>query len=198
MSSFPIALQPPSNEHILSLVGDLEAYETNYPDELIGGTWASSLPSGWFGDASEVVIGHGDEVFKRAVAALHRWTQFDLEWTQPLSQNVPILEGRLFAFTSRQLGVWSVNVCRIVKVVDDREGDVRRFGFSYGTLDRHAVRGEERFLVTHDRSTDEVRFGIRKFSQPAHWLLWLATPVVRSIQHRFTRDALSRIAREVR
>ncbi len=196
-SAFPVVLLPPNDDRVLSLVESMAHIDYSYPPDLVGGTWATDLPEGWYDDHTEKPIGRGRIVFDRAVAALHRWVQFDLGWVRPLSSTVPLLEGQLFAFTSRQVAVWSVNVCRIVRVVDDNEAGIRRFGFSYGTLERHAVRGEERFLITHDERTDVVSFGIRKFSMPAHWLLWATLPLVRYVQERFTHDAIARIAREV-
>jgi len=197
VSDFPVVLVPPTEDRVLALVGDMSGVGYSYADDLVGGTWAETLPEGWFGDDTEEVIGTGEVAFQRGVAALHRWVQFDLGWVTPLSTTVPVVEGQLFAFTSRQVAVWTVNVCRIVRVVDERDGPVRRFGFSYGTLEKHSVRGEERFLLTHDARTDEVRFGIRKFSMPAHWLLWVTLPLVRATQERFTREAIARMSREV-
>ncbi|MEM6928179.1 MAG: DUF1990 domain-containing protein [Myxococcota bacterium] len=195
--AFPVVLLPPDDDRLLALTKSMHDVAYSYPPDLVGGTWASDLPEGWFADDTTKPIGQGLRAFERGVAALHRWTQFDLGWVTPMSTTVPIVEGQLFAFTSRQIAVWSVNVCRIVRVVDDHEGPIRRFGFSYGTLDRHAVRGEERFLLTYDERTDEVAFGIRKFSMPAHWLLWATLPLVRYVQERFTHEAIARIAREV-
>jgi uncharacterized protein (UPF0548 family) len=43
-------------------------------------------------------------------------------------------------------GLWFLNACRIVYVLDDIQ-PVRRFGFAYGTLPGHAERGEERFSI---------------------------------------------------
>jgi phosphatidylserine/phosphatidylglycerophosphate/cardiolipin synthase-like enzyme len=51
-----------------------------------------------------------------------------------------------------------VNLCRVVYVIDEPDGPIARFGFAYGTLPGHAVAGEELFLATWDRATDEVRF----------------------------------------
>ena len=52
------------------------------------------------------------------------------------------------------LGLWWLNACRIVYVVDEA-GPVTKFGFAYGTLPGHAGTGEERFLVEWDRASDE-------------------------------------------
>ena len=100
----------------------------------------------------------------------------------------------LVAFASRQLGVWTLNMCRIVYVFDENEPDSARYGFAYGTLDNHAVAGEELFELTWDKITDRVSFRIAKFSRPAHPLVWLAGPLATRIQERFTENALARLA----
>jgi uncharacterized protein (UPF0548 family) len=136
-------------------------------------------------------------VWERAVRALRRWQQFDLVWVQAHDASVPLQEGRMFAFVSRQLGVWSVNVCRVAEVVESEDGGCRRFGFAYGTVGRHVVRGEEAFLLEQDLATGEVRFRIRKFSRPGHPLVKLMGRWAVSLQRAFTRDALARMASEV-
>jgi uncharacterized protein (UPF0548 family) len=161
--------------------------------EAVGGTWAEPPEAPAF-DEQEVVLGQGRAAFERASHLLRTWTQFDLPWIRTLDRETPLEEGAMFAFASHQLGVWSVNVCRIVRVVDEADGEGARLGFSYGTVGTHALRGEERFLVTWDARSDKVRFGIRKFSTPANLLTQLLGPVARGVQRRFTQDALARLA----
>ena len=130
------------------------------------------------------------------VAALRGWKQFDLGWVTPYDASVPLVAGATFAFVSHQLGLWSVNVCRIVYVIDEQEGPVRRFGFAYGTVGDHVVRGEERFLLTQD-AAGTVRFLIDKFSRPANALVWLSGPLATWLQRRFSEGAIARLAEEV-
>lgn len=156
-----------------------------------------ALAGGWSTDAQRRVIGHGPGAFHAAVGALRSWSQFDLSWVWPLRTDVPIAEGQLFAFLARALGIWSINVCRVVYVVDEQSDERARFGFAYGTLGPHSVQGEERFLIEWDRRTDEVSFEIRKFSRPSSALLRALGPITRWIQARFTRDALQRLSEEV-
>ena len=161
------------------------------------GATRGGVPDGWSSADRERVIGHGEHTWQRARAALESWTQFDLGWVHPHSRDVPIAEGAVFAFSTQQLGVWTVNACRIVYVVDESDDDRTQFGFAYGTLDGHMVRGEERFLLTWDHTTDEVRFRVHQFSQLAHPLIKVIAPVTRRIQARFNRQAVARLAAEV-
>jgi uncharacterized protein (UPF0548 family) len=151
------------------------------------------MPTGWHHDEQRVHLGGGDACWHAAIKALRGWTQFDLGWVYAHDDQVRLEPGQLFGFVSRHFGVWAVNVCRIVLVVDE----LHRFGFAYGTMGNHVVRGEELFLLERDKVTDEVMFTIRKFSLPAHWLVRLAGPVTTSIQRSFTRDALARMQKEV-
>ena len=118
---------------------------------------------GWDWHSESVVIGSGPEMWSRAILALQNWSQFDMSWVFPYDRSVPLEVGQHFAFVSRQIGVWCVNVCRVVYTVADQIGETQRFGFAYGTLASHAVRGEELFLLEWDHETDEIRFSIRKF-----------------------------------
>lgn len=188
-------MMPLLSEPSLELLRDAVRAEAGgpltYPE--VGGTW-NDPPCDLAFDDQEVVLGAGREAFARARELVRAWTQFDLPWIRTLDRATPIEQGEMFAFASHQLGVWSINVCRIVRVVDEADADGARFGFSYGTVGTHALRGEERFLVTWNAGSDEVRFGIRKFSTPAGLLLTLLKPVARGVQRRFTHEALARVA----
>lgn len=161
----------------------------------LGGT-RDGAPKGWRTDHLTRVVGRGDDDWLRAVEALRSWSQFDLGWVRPHDRTVPIVPGATFAFVSKQVGVYSLNVCRIVYVIDEPAGPVRRFGFAYGTVGDHVVRGEERFLLTQD-GQGQVAFAIDKFSKPANPLVWLAGPVATRLQRRFSEEAVERLAREV-
>jgi uncharacterized protein (UPF0548 family) len=161
-----------------------------------GATWRE-MPPGWDVGEREVALGQGQAVWERARAALASWTQFDLTWVEPFRRDVPITPGAQFAFSSWQLGVWTVCVSRVVEVVDDAVGDVSRYGFCYGTVGSHVLRGEERFLVSRDHRTDAVTFSIRRFSKPSNAFLTLAKPIVTRFQDRFLREAVERFRAEV-
>jgi uncharacterized protein (UPF0548 family) len=95
----------------------------------------------------------------------------------------------------RAVGVWWLNACRVVYVVDER-GPVSRF--AYGTLPGHVESGEERFLIEWDQSADAVWYDILAFSRPNHVLTRLGYPVVRRLQKRFGRDSAAAMVRAVR
>lgn len=100
------------------------------------------------------------------------------------------------AILARSLGVWWLNACRSVAVVDE-DRPVRRFGFAYGTLPDPAGSGEERFLIKWDRREGSVWYDILAFSQPRHLLARLGYPWVRRVEQRFGRESAAAMRRAV-
>jgi uncharacterized protein (UPF0548 family) len=137
---------------------------------------------------TRVLLGSGESVFDLARAALCRWDQFHLGWIEAGPTETPIATGEVVAITTRVAGIWWLNACRIVKVVDD-DGTIRRFGFAYGTLPCHVSRGEERFLIEWNRKDDSVWYDILSFSRPNYLFAKVGYPLVRLMQHRFGRDS---------
>jgi uncharacterized protein (UPF0548 family) len=97
----------------------------------------------------------------------------------------------------RAIGLWWLNSCRIVYVVDE-SGPISKFGFAYGTLPGHVESGEERFLIEWDRGKNGVWYDILAFSRPNHFLTRLGYPVVRRLQKRFGRDSAASMLNAVR
>jgi uncharacterized protein (UPF0548 family) len=162
----------------------------------VGGT-AGTPPAGYVVDRTRIKLGEGEAVFRSATAALRRWAPFDLGWVEAWSPDTPIQQGEVVAVMGRAVGVWWLNACRVVYVVDET-GPVSKFGFAYGTLPGHVESGEERFLVEWDRGDDGVWYDILAFSRPNHALTRLGYPVVRRLQKRFGRDSAAAMVRAVR
>ena len=78
---------------------------------------------------------------------------------------MPIAPGTNVAVLARVLGIWYLNACRIVYVIDET-GPIETYGFAYGTLPDHAEKGEERFSVVWDHADDSVRYEQFAFSRP--------------------------------
>ena len=153
-------------------------------------------PAGYVVDRYRVRLGSGADVFERAKRAVREWRGFHLGWLEPCWPGVPLKEGELVGTLARVFGLWAVNVCRIVFVVEE-EGPVARYGFAYGTLPGHAECGEERFQVEWHRSDDSVWYDIRAVSKPGGWWVRLAYPLTRRLQRRFGRDSLRALAEAV-
>lgn len=115
------------------------------------------------------MLGSGEPSFLAAKAALQRWEHFRLGWVEPWPSDTPIQSGEVVAIMAWAAGLWALNCCRIVYVVDE-SCPISMFGFAYGTLPGHVESGEELFLIEWDRNTDEVWYDILAFSRPNHFL----------------------------
>ena len=160
------------------------------------GATAKVPPAGYVVDHTRIKLGKGEEVFKTAKSALRRWEHFDLSWVEASPTDTPIETGEVVAVMGRVLGLWWLNACRIVYVVDEI-GPITRFGFAYGTLPGHAESGEERFLIEWDRNGGDVRYDILAFSRPNYFVTKLGYPLVRCFQKKFARDSAAAMMRAV-
>jgi uncharacterized protein (UPF0548 family) len=160
------------------------------------GATASQPPAGYRLDHTRIKLGEGREVYTKAKAALRRWEQFRLGWLDVGSTETPIRTGEVVVVIARNFGLWWLNACRIVYVVDEPDS-TSRFGFAYGTLPDHAASGEERFLVEWNRESDEVWYDILAFSRPQRLLTRLGHPYVRRVQKRFGRASAAAMMKAV-
>jgi uncharacterized protein (UPF0548 family) len=160
------------------------------------GATAAKPPDGFIVDHTRVKLGDGEEVFQTATAALRRWQQFQLGWVEPWPGDTPLVSGRVVAILGRAIGLWWLNACRIVYIIDET-GPVCRFGFAYGTLPGHMESGEERFLI-EQLPDGSIWYDILAFSRPNHFLARLGKLAVRRAQKRFARDSAAAMQRAVR
>jgi len=155
---------------------------------------ASEL-AGYAVDHNRAWLGEGEEAFERAVGALRAWRMFDIGWIEIFPPGAPIEAGTTVAVLARHHGLWSLNACRIVYLIDEDDGEIRRYGFAYGTLSEHAERGEERFTVEWRREDGSVHYDLYAFSRPNHLLARIGYPLSRRLQRRFARDSLQAMVR---
>jgi uncharacterized protein (UPF0548 family) len=160
------------------------------------GATAGPLPAGFVVDRTRVKLGEGEPVFQAARVALRCWKQFDLDWLEAWPPETPIQAGEVVAIAARVLGLWWLNACKIVYVLDD-SGPISRFGLAYGTLPGHAGRGEEQFLIEWDQADNSVWYGILAFSRANHFLTRLGYPIVRRAQKRFGRESAAAMLKAV-
>jgi len=160
------------------------------------GATAETSPAHYVVDRTRIKLGEGEAVFRSASTALRRWEQLNLGWVKAWPTNTPIEKGQIVAVMGRAVGLWWLNACRVVYVVDE-VGPLSRFGFAYGTLPGHIKSGEERFLIEWDRSDNGVWYDILAFSRPNQFSARLGHPVVRRLQKRFGRDSAASMLRAV-
>ncbi len=124
------------------------------------------------------------------LAAVSTW--MDDAWPA----NAPLRKGQVVALLAQSIGLWWLNPCRIVYLIDE---DLRekKFGFAYGTLPDHACSGEERFLVEMD-DEETVWYDILAFSRPNRVLARIGYPFVRRVQERFAQDSAEVMQKFVR
>jgi uncharacterized protein (UPF0548 family) len=188
-----LSLHKPSTEAIRRFLGQQGKLDLTY--QAVGAT-ATTPPPGFAVDHTRIKLGEGERVFQTATAALRRWEQFNLGWLEASPTDTSIQTGAVVAILARAIGLWWLNACRIVYVVDESE-PVSKFGFAYGTLPAHAGTGEERFLVEWDQKTNDVHYDILAFSRMKHVLTRLGYPMVRRTQTQFGRESAAAMRRAV-
>jgi uncharacterized protein (UPF0548 family) len=167
--------------------------DLSYP--AVGAT-AAAPPAGYVVDRTRIKLGEGAGIFTAAKAALRRWEHFRLGWVETWPPDAPIQADQVVAVIARLFGLWWLNACRIVYVVDE-EGPVQRYGFAYGTLPEHAESGEERFTVEWHEADDAVWYDILAFSRPQQLLPRLGYPFARRLQQCFASDSAAAMRRAV-
>ena len=195
-------LRKPSQEIVAQFIASQRELPFSYA--AVGATKVAAIADGLPGynvDHNRIRLGEGAETYRRAVAALKSWRQFELGWVTVVPPGEPLDVGTTVAVRFRVFGLWWLNAARIVYVIDESierglagSGDggqapTSRFGFAYGTLPDHVERGEERFCVEW-RADDSVWYDIHAFSRPKHPLVRLGYPVARTLQKRFVRESL--------
>ena len=158
-----------------------------------GGLKQRQLPLFFAHDFSESCIGHGEAVFSSARDAFRRWEMFNLGWVRVANPAAAMHAGQIVAVEALTLGLWTLNLSRILEVVDTQD----RFGFLYSTTEFHVENGEERFLLEFDSDSGRVRYLLEAVSRPRNQLAQLGFPVTRAFQRRFARDSHRRMREAV-
>ena len=179
-------LRRPTEEQIRKFLFDQKNKPFTYP---ASGTTGSVAPRGYTVDHNRVMLGTGRKVFDRGVEALKRWEMFNIGWLRLCWPEAPIETGTTVGVLAHLAGLWSLNACRIVCVIDE-DDELRRYGFAYGTLPAHVERGEESFVIELNSKDDSVWYDISAYSRPNHFLAKLGYPVTRLLQRRFARDSM--------
>ena len=158
---------------------------------------AKESPRGFKVDEASGVIGHGEQAFARAKLALAEWRHFDFGWVELFPRGAAVEPGSVVAIMVHHLGFWSLNGCRVVYTLGDRQTGPR-FGFAYGTLTNHAELGEEIFELSLRPETNEVVYRIRAVSKARATLARIGYPFTRMLQARFRRDSIAALRRALK
>src|SRR5262245_38409300 len=98
-----LLFREPSSAAVRDFLAGQSRLELSYP--AVGAT-ASLPPAGYVVDHNRVKLGRGEDVFRRARAALEGWKQFDLGWVRACPADTPLRAGEVVAVVARVLGVW--------------------------------------------------------------------------------------------
>lgn len=184
-------LTKPTEERIRQFLASQKDRPFTYSDADLA---AQQSPPGYTRDHHRIKLGEGADAFRRAVEALRRWEMFNIGWLQLCWPDAPIEIGATVAVLADLGCFWSLNACRIARVFDE-DGDVRRYGFAYGTLPDHVERGQESFIIEWHSKDDSVWYDLSAYSRPNHLLAKLGYPVTRALQKRFTRASMQAMLR---
>jgi len=191
---FPMfLLSKPSDAFIQQFIASQRDLDFSFPNAVID---SMEAPRGYTVDHNRVELGNGEDVFALAVSAIKRWEMFNIGWLELMWPEAAIEEGTTVAVLAHHLGFWSLNACKIVRVIDEVE-PVRRYGFVYGTLPDHAERGRERFTVEWRKDSGKIFYDIFACSRPNKLFAKLGYPFTRALQKRFARDSLQAMLRAV-
>jgi uncharacterized protein (UPF0548 family) len=190
-------LSKPPAKTVESLLMERQAMSFSYPD--VGAT-RRMPPPGWPTNHMRAPLGTGRRIFVKSVEALFSWRLLALDGLEVFPSSAPAEAERVVGILSRHLGIWSVDFCRVIYVLQGarEDNDLLRTGFAYGTLPGHALRGEELFSLEWHSRTEQVWYDIFSFSLPANPLVRLASPVARAAQKRFARASLDQAIRLAR
>ncbi|HKX00553.1 MAG TPA: DUF1990 domain-containing protein [Bryobacteraceae bacterium] len=172
-----------------SILESQKQLRLTYPE--VGAT-SGALPSGYGTHHDQFPLGQGAAAFELARQAVREWKMFDIGWLRIQPPEQPIAAGGVVGVVVQHFGFWSLNVSRIVYVIDEP----RRYGFAYGTLPEYAETGEERFQVEL-KEDGAVWYDILAFSRERHLLAKIGTPLSRALQAKFRRDSGTAMRRAV-
>lgn len=179
-------LTRPSEDQIRQFIEGTKSTSFSYSAQ--GSTKQLTAPEGFTVDHNRALLGNGREAFEQAANAIRDWQMFNFPWIKLKPESKAIEPGVTVAICAN-IGVWILNACRIVYVIDDRTESMTRFGFGYGTLPHHLECGEERFLVEWNHDDDTVYYDLYAFSVPQHPLAKLGFAFTRMGQKQFIKDS---------
>ncbi|PRP77699.1 hypothetical protein PROFUN_00560 [Planoprotostelium fungivorum] len=147
-------------------------------------------------DGYRVYLGQGKQIFDRACEGLKAWKQFEMGWVELFYPDTPLQEGSDVVILAR-VGTYNLSACRVVYVIEEDTPQSHRFGFAYGTLEMHVERGESRFIIEWDKTTDRVIYDVLSYSNHNTWFTKVAAPVARYIQQMFGAESVKALQRWV-
>ena len=178
-------LRKPDADDIHRYVSAQQSEPFSYAD--VGLSREDKHPRGFDVARHSIELGVGQTTFNRAREAVRSWAMFPREMASLYWPSIEPAVGKEVVVGFRAGPLWSLNPCRVIYTVDSDSDVESKYGFAYGTLPGHVEKGEERFQVVWDRTTDIVRYEIFVFSAAQHVLAKIGYPFVLFQQKRFRK-----------
>ncbi len=121
------SLRKPSSEAIHRFLSDQKNRDFTY--SAVGGT-SGTPPAGFVVDHTRIQLAKGQSTFDAARMAIKRWEHFQLGWVETSSTDIPIERRQVVGVMARAFGVWVLNACRIVTVIDETVMSVAMASFT--------------------------------------------------------------------
>lgn len=189
-----ISRKKPDRHTLHQFISQNKTAGLSYPE--VGHSRTDDPVARYNNDLYRIRLGQGDAVYRAACRALFTWQMFPGGWARIGPGEPTVREGETVAMVVHLFGLYWVNGCRIVYTFHKEEGEVKKFGFAYGTLPGHIEKGEERFSVEM-LPDSSVWYDLRAFSRPRFWLARLGYPIARFFQKRFVRQSQRAMQRAV-
>ena len=180
----------PSTAELASLRRELAGEDLSYPVGILD----RSPPDGMRRHGLDVIIGSGEDDYRRATAAIDSWQPFALGWAGIFAGQSGPEDGLDVVVHAALVGLHAVVGCRVVGTHDLVAPESVAYGFTYGSLHSHIEIGEERFEVAMDTS-GQVRYRIDVVAKPGRWYARVGLPVVEHYRRRFRRDSAAAMRR---
>ncbi|HFA50168.1 MAG TPA: DUF1990 domain-containing protein [Bacteroidetes bacterium] len=189
-----LSIKSPSRAAIKTFLQKNETGVFSYPE--VGFSKSNDRVAGYDNDLNRAYLGKGEAVFKAACGAIRQWKMFPGGWVSIRPENAPIEVGQTVAMIAKVMGLYWLNSCRIVYILEE-DKPVRRFGFAYGTLGQHVEKGEERFSVEM-LPDGSVWYDLRAYSKPRFWMAKVGYPIARRYQRKFVEESKLAMQRAVK
>jgi len=145
-----------------------KGFTTNYYHQKIGSTHAEFLEA------------------KRIIANLDH---LNWEWVECMTEPNQLQLDSIIATQVRYLGVWALDISKVIEIIDEKTDDLIRFGYVMGSTKYHVLHGEEAFILEYNRQNEETHYHIYSYSKPRGSLMRLGGPLIRRAQRKFVRAA---------
>ena len=107
----------PSVERISAFIESQSRLDFTYPS--VGATRHGESPSDFVIDHNRIHLGTGQLVFEAAKRALSEWQHYRFRWIELHRPDEDVATDQTVGVLARALGLWVLNVCRVVYVVDE-------------------------------------------------------------------------------